>query len=200
MVSAAGNVVEAMKTPGPGLTVCLVNGEVWLKVSGRANFNYSVDFKTVVAKLREQGYKDFVLDLSDCLLMDSTFLGVLAGLGLKFGQVNNGEREASIELLNPNNRIADLLENLGVNQLFNVRTGPSLTTEGHACIQPETHSTDKKELARTCLEAHQILMDINPANVPKFKDVARFLAEDLKRIEEQNGNVPENNGNSTPAG
>jgi anti-anti-sigma factor len=172
MVSATGNVVEAMKTPGPGLTVCLVNGEVWLKVSGRANFNYSVDFKTLVGKLREQGYKDFVLDLSDCLLMDSTFLGVLAGLGLKFGQAGNGEREASIHLLNPNNRIADLLENLGVNQLFNVRTGQPLSTEGQACIEQAAPCSDKKELARTCLEAHQTLMDINPANVPKFKDVA----------------------------
>jgi len=26
-------------------------------------------------------------------------------------------------------------------------------------------------------------MKINPANIPKFKDVARFMAEDLKRIE-----------------
>jgi anti-anti-sigma regulatory factor len=199
MVSAAGTVVEAMKTSGPGLTVCLVNGEAWLKVSGRANFNYSVDFKTVVGKLREQGYKAFVLDLTDCLLMDSTFLGVLAGLGLKFGQGSNGEREASIELLNPNERIADLLENLGVNQLFNVRTGPPLSTEGQACIDPGASCSDKKELTRTCLEAHETLMNINPANVPKFKDVARFLAEDLKRLEEPNGDKPENNGNSSPA-
>jgi hypothetical protein len=27
-------------------------------------------------------------------------------------------------------------------------------------------------------------MEINPDNVPKFKDVARFLAEDLKKMEE----------------
>jgi hypothetical protein len=39
------------------------------------------------------------------------------------------------------------------------------------------------ELARTCLKAHQTLMELNPANAQKFKDVAQFLAEDLKRLE-----------------
>ena len=26
-------------------------------------------------------------------------------------------------------------------------------------------------------------MEVNPANVPKFKDVTRFLEEDVKRLE-----------------
>jgi hypothetical protein len=28
-------------------------------------------------------------------------------------------------------------------------------------------------------------MNINPGNVPKFKEIARFLAEDLKKLEEK---------------
>ena len=189
MISAAGTAID-MKTPGPGLTVCLVKDEVWLKVSGRANFTYSVDFKNVVNRLRERGFSNFVLDLSNCVLMDSTFLGVLAGLGLKFGQQQNGKREASIELLNPNNRISELLENLGVSQLFNVRQGPPLSPENGACIEQTGACSDKKALTRTCLEAHETLMNINPANVPKFKDVTRFLAEDLKRLEEEPNGKP----------
>ena len=43
---------------------------------------------------------------------------------------------------------------------------------------------DREEVQRTCLEAHETLMEINPNNVPRFKDVARFLAEDLKKMEE----------------
>lgn len=45
-------------------------------------------------------------------------------------------------------------------------------------------------MARTSLEAHQTLMKINPANIPKFKDVAEFLAEDLKKLEERNPKLP----------
>ena len=44
-------------------------------------------------------------------------------------------------------------------------------------------ATDRKEMSRHCLEAHRILMEIKPENVGKFKDVAQFLAEDLKKSE-----------------
>jgi len=155
-----------------------------IKIAGRANFTSSVDFKALVHGLRSKGYTRFILDLGGCLLMDSTFLGVLAGMGLKFSEARNGELPAQIELLQPNDRISDLLENLGVVHLFTVTRGTSptgLAPESMVDLVPA--SVDENQVARTCLEAHQTLMDINPANIPKFKDVALFLAEDLKRKE-----------------
>lgn len=182
-----------MKTPAlSGLTVCLGNDEVWIRVCGRANFSCSYDLKKLVHELQEKGYHSFVLDLSECLLMDSTFLGVLAGLGLKLGANGNGTPLRSIQLLNPNSRIADLLENLGVTQLFQVRHGQPLASNGDACSQAPTDTADKVELTRTCLEAHETLMRVNPENVDRFKDVAKFLAEDLKRLEQKtHDNGPE---------
>ena len=46
-----------------------------VRVSGRASFNCSVDFKTLVYELRDRGYRKFVLDLTECPIIDSTFLG-----------------------------------------------------------------------------------------------------------------------------
>jgi hypothetical protein len=111
---------------------------------------------------------------------------VLAGLGLQF---NNGAPkkdcdETPIELLNPNARIADLLENLGVAHLFHTLAGRSeATAEQLVPVEQPAANVSKTEISRTCLEAHKILMDINPANIPKFKDVAQYLAEDLKKVE-----------------
>jgi anti-anti-sigma factor len=158
---------------------------VFIKVAGRANFTSSVDFKALVNALRQKGHDRFILDLSDCQLMDSTFLGVLAGLGLKMKNRRNGDGEATISLCNPSPRIADLLTNLGVADLFKVVTPPAAADK----LQPVSAAAgaDKKEVSKTCLEAHQALMELNPANVPKFKDVAAFLAEDLKRMEEADG-------------
>ena len=154
---------------------------VCIKIAGRASFSSSVDFKTVVNSLWQSGSSRFVIDLSDCPLMDSTFLGVLAGFGVKFSATPPPPVPARIELLNPNARIADLLENLGVAHLFNVhRDGPPPIEQLTAVPQPSSNPS-KEEVSRVCLEAHQTLMDINPANVPKFKDVTRFLAEDLKK-------------------
>jgi anti-anti-sigma regulatory factor len=150
-----------------------------VKIIGRANFTSSIDFRTFVNEMREKGYGYFVLDLSECVLMDSTFLGVLAGLGLKLGAQNNGAD--GIELLNPNARITELLESLGVLHLFRLKQNsgtPSPTAEAE-CLKECQHSPE--EVTRACLEAHQTLMQVNEENVPRFKDVAHFLAEDLKK-------------------
>src|ERR1700722_3345813 len=97
-----------------------------VKITGRANFTSSIDFKTLLNELLDQGFICFVLDLSECMLMDSTFLGVLAGFGLKLGMPQNGQANGrSIELMNPNPRVAELLDNLGVMHLFRVVNGPN---------------------------------------------------------------------------
>ena len=114
--------------------------------------------------------------------MDSTFLGVLAGFGLKLSGGHDDGCASGLELLNANPRIIDLLESLGVLHLFKVVEGPlSLPDQTEprdmACANPT-----KTEITRACLEAHQTLMDINEANVSKFKEVAQFLSEKLKSV------------------
>src|SRR6266480_3428969 len=103
------------------LQVAVTGQAALVKISGRASFHCSVDFKTLVYELRERGYRNFVLDLTECLIIDSTFLGVLAGFGLKLAEAMR--EKANISLLNPNQRILDLLENLGVGHLFCVVQG-----------------------------------------------------------------------------
>jgi anti-anti-sigma factor len=172
-----------MSGPVNNMSVWAQDKVAWIRIEGRANFNSSIDFKALVNGLAERGYTRFVLDLTECMLMDSTFLGVLSGLGLKFSKSRNGDSNGVIELLNPNARIADLLENLGVEHLFKIVNGPELNTNRLQPVEQTPASQDRKEISRTCLEAHNTLMQINPDNVSKFKDVAAFLAEDLKKME-----------------
>jgi hypothetical protein len=120
--------------------------------------------------------------------MDSTYLGMLSGVGLKFGKNgangqngHNGSEEAGLELLNPNPRIAEVLDNLGVAHLFKITFCPDLVGVDYEPMAQGAAS--KAEVTQTCLEAHKTLMALNPENVKKFKDVAQFLAEDLKRLE-----------------
>jgi hypothetical protein len=47
----------------------------------------------------------------------------------------------------------------------------------------ESPDADKRELTETSLEAHKALMALNPENIPRFKDLEKFLEEDLKRQE-----------------
>jgi anti-anti-sigma factor len=174
-----------MSTSSATLLVFVSDKLACIKIVGRANFNSSMDFKTLVNELLEKKFNCLVLDLAECMLMDSTFLGVLAGYGLQMrnGQ-SNGIGRNPIELMNPNPRIADLLDNLGVLHLFHVVNGPlpelSRATAAPAPVPAVTAT--RAEVVSTCLEAHKLLMALDPANVPKFKEVALFLAEDLKKL------------------
>jgi len=171
-----------MGASSPTLQVAATDQVALVKISGRASFNCSVEFKTLVYELRARGYRKFILDLTDCLIMDSTFLGVLAGFGLK---LNESAEKPTVTLLNPNERILDLLENLGVAHLFQLVQGTEPLSQKCREVRPADGVRSKLETARACLEAHETLMSINPANIPKFKDVTRFMAEDLKRLEVQ---------------
>src|SRR5512140_1093669 len=103
-----------MPTPPARLTVLVGEQFACIRIIGRANFTSSVDFRALVDELRQKGCNCFVLDLSECVLMDSTFLGVLAGLGLKLSSGNGGQARRGVELFNPSPRITELLETLGV--------------------------------------------------------------------------------------
>jgi anti-sigma B factor antagonist len=173
----------------PVISVAVVENTAFIKLPPRANFTSSVEFKTLVNELRPRGIDHFVLDLGECVTMDSTFLGVLAGLALRNSdgqELAAGEQKLHLDLLNPNQRIADLLDNLGVVHLFNVLHQANPCT---ALFEPmnDRPAPSKEEISRNCLEAHQLLMKINPDNIPKFKEVAQFLAEDLRKMKEQQG-------------
>ena len=171
-----------MATPSAKMSVLACKEFVCVKIAGRANFTYGPDFKTLLTELVRKGCDRFIIDLSECALMDSTFLGILAGFGLKLNKAGAPDHHG-IELLNPNSRIADLLENLGALHLFKVTTG-NLQLPGDIRVQtPEAVNPSRQQITRTCLEAHQSLAEANPDNAVRFKDVTRFLAEDLKNRE-----------------
>ncbi len=170
-----------MTSPSPTLLAARVGDTVCVKISGRANFATSVDFKQLVTEACARGAQRFIVDLAACPIMDSTFLGVLASLGMKLSADDLPPERRPIELLNPSAKVADLIDNLGVLQLFRVVQGS--TPENLSFTAVECAGASKLELSRNCLEAHQVLMNLNADNAAKFKDVAQFFAEDIAKQE-----------------
>ena len=171
-----------MSNPTAKLSVLVGENFACVKIAGRANFMSSPDFKTLLTELKQKGYNRFIIDLAECVLMDSTFLGVLAGFGLMMNPGCESDK-SGVELLNPSARIRELLENLGVLPLFKVTTSaPQLPNDAKVAAHDPVNPT-QEQITRTCLEAHQTLMAVNPENVARFKDVTQFLAEDLKNLE-----------------
>ncbi len=166
------------------LEVWVGKNEAWIRIGGRANFASSPEFQTLLEKLLQKGYGRFKIELQKCVLMDSTFLGVLAGFGMKLnpdGKNSNG----CVELINVNDRVRELLENLGAANLFKITMGEATLPGGMAPApcDPEPSQPTHEQITRTSLEAHKTLMKIAPENIERFKDVTQFLAEDLQNLQ-----------------
>ena len=152
-----------------------------IKIIGKANCNLSPDFKILFEELWKKGCVYFVLDLAECMFMDSTFLGILAWAGLKVNTPEPDKIERILELYNASDCLTELIENLGVLHLFKVTRGqvvPPAQGETREIIPPNPSSAACKLAS---LQAHKLLIEINPANAAKFKDVIAFLTEDLKK-------------------
>lgn len=171
-----------MSTPSASLSVLVGKNFACVKIAGRANFTSSPDFKTLLEGLSQKGFGHFIIDLSGCMLMDSTFLGILSGFGLKLNPTGAPDK-CGVELLNPNARVHELLENLGAIHLFKITVGALQLPDDVKTSTPESINPSREEITRTSLEAHQTLMAVNPENFARFKDVTQFLAEDLKSLE-----------------
>ena len=149
----------------------------FIKVVGRGSFQNSGCLKAFYQQLLKEGVNRFAVDLELCSYLDSTFLGILLGLGLKLKGAENG----FLHVLNASPRNMELLKNLGLDRVINLdfpRVELNGVAENHLEEMPCPVPT-RKEAAPTILEAHEKLMEFDPRNVPKFKDVVEFLREDL---------------------
>lgn len=123
----------------------------------------------------QRGFRDFVVDLQACEQMDSTFMGTLAGVALRLRELGQG----ALKAINVNERNADLLSNLGLDQLFTVQ----LAADG--IVEPAPEDVRLKEAAKgpagteEVFAAHETLAELSPANAVKFKDVLEFLHNEL---------------------
>lgn len=163
-------------TAQPSILVGTANRTVWVRVEGKGSFLNSTGLKEFAKEMVNRGYRDFAVDLKNCPLMDSTFMGTLAGVALRLRELGQGQ----LRVVNLNERNQDLLGNLGLDQLFTI--GIEVTEP----VTPDTASeplpvgaVDKQAQARTMLEAHEAVVEANPDNAAKFKDVLEYLKQDL---------------------
>jgi anti-sigma B factor antagonist len=169
-----------MGSPNASIHFTVVNDTVCVRIAGRANFSSSGDFKKLVLQMMEEGRKRFIIELSECVIMDSTFLGMLSGLGMNSGDPSMPPEQRPFELLNATERVTDLIDNLGVLDYFHIVRG-EMPQEAQCDQRVEHEEISKQETARDCLAAHEVLMKINPENQAKFKDVVKYFAEEANR-------------------
>jgi anti-sigma B factor antagonist len=149
---------------------------VCVKVRGKGSFQNSPALKEFAREMFERGHRAFVVDLADCPVMDSTFMGTLAGLALRLRESGGG----SLLVYNVNERNSDLLRNLGLNNLFAVESKTDLADQTAESTLSPDDNLSRLDHAACMIEAHEALVDADPENFARFKDVLEYLKQDLR--------------------
>ena len=147
-----------------------------IKVEGRATFEYGPPLRTLAKNLENENFERISVDLRECTGMDSTFMGLLAMLGLRARKIN-----AFMEILNANEMNMGLLGGLGLEKLFKFSVRDTTEDKDKDWKKTETQS-DKLSTAEAVVDAHDTLMDVDPGNIPKFERVVDFAKKDLDKL------------------
>ena len=145
---------------------------VWVRVEGKGSFLNSGNFKQFAREMVDRGYREFVVDLVDCVMMDSTFMGTMAGLALRLKELGQGH----LRVVHCGERSRQLLSGLGLDQLFQISSNGARAPE---CDSLVSKTLEKKEQAKEMLAAHEALCEAAPENLLRFKNVLDYLKQDL---------------------
>src|SRR6201988_2944835 len=104
---------------------------VWVKVEGRGSFLNSGNLKEFAREMLDRGYREFVVDLADCAMMDSTFMGTMASVALRLRELGHGH----LHIVHCGNRSQELLSGLGLDQIFDIRANGARAPEYEALDQ-----------------------------------------------------------------
>jgi anti-sigma B factor antagonist len=159
-----------------GISVGRGNGDVHVRVAGRGTFQNGQPLRRYAVEMIGQGARQFVVDLGQCEGMDSTFLGVLAGIGLQLREPPTCGR---LCLANVSPRNLELLQTLGLDRLFEIApaapVGIPLQQLADRAVSVSPTPAAKSEVADLMLEAHDNLIRADGRNQAKFKDVTAVL-------------------------
>lgn len=148
----------------------------FIRVKGNASFVCAPPLRELAKKLAAEPFGGLKIDLEECTWMDSTFMGMLAMLGL-----NAKKKNVPAEIWNASEQNEKLLLGLGLKKVFAFQSGEFGDASGTAAA---SNATTAESNARNVLDAHQTLMDLDEGNVQKFEKVVEFVKKDIDKMEQ----------------
>src|SRR5437867_11321696 len=90
---------------------------IWVKVEGKGSFLNSGNLKEFAREMLDRGYREFVVDLADCAMMDFTFMGTIASVELRLKELGHGH----LHIIHCGNRSQERLSGLGLDHILDIR-------------------------------------------------------------------------------
>jgi anti-anti-sigma regulatory factor len=151
---------------------------IWIRPEGRGTLLESPIIKDLVEGSAADGVSNFVVDLEACPGMDSTFMGMLAGLGIGFRKNKEGE----ISIVGTTEKTKSSLKELGLQHLMVIEPTEGVWLEKIDDIREElVLFNQEREVDREAhiLECHEDLCVADEDNLSRFRAVLEMLGSDM---------------------
>jgi anti-anti-sigma factor len=163
----------------PTFLVSAYSDPVVVQINGKANYLNCNTFREFIEKMVNEGKSRIVLDFENCMGMDSTFLGILAGTALS---LRKQTPPGVLIICKLGERNHDLVCNLGLQNLLTI--GEDLPdcvdcTDGADSDFSALKNVEVSD-AQNVLKAHQNLVQADTENAAKFQDVIAFLKNQVE--------------------
>ena len=161
------------------LEVGLCEDVLYAKAFGLITRMNCMCFRDFANHALDEGCRRIIIDLQKCRGMDSTFLGIIAGLAIRETS-NNHE----IIVINANEENRKNLQEVGIDQFATVREDAISFPEIE--LQPldeeQRSPIEKAEFVRA---AHENLIKINDRNREKYGSILKAFTEQLAKKKAQ---------------
>lgn len=139
-----------------------------VQIKGRGSYQNCRPLADFFKQTVASGATRFIVDFKDCISMDSTFLGIMAGTAIEMRRLSP---PGQFILLNLSDRNLELVKNLGLHMIATVETEAKKLDADPV----QSLGTEKVHSQEILLQAHQNLAAICEKNKEKFQDVIAFL-------------------------
>lgn len=147
-----------------------------MRIVGRANYLNCAPVGEFFNQFINGTTQTLKIDFAECLGMDSTFLGLLAGTAMR---LKKRVVPGKIIVQNLSQRNLDLIQNLGIRSLLEVTENvlpDNATAPDQSPLDGPHSSVDRQAM----IQAHEQLIAANPENASRFQDIVDYLRKRAK--------------------
>ncbi len=168
------------------LQVAVQGTFVLIRIPGRATFKRAASLKRFCLQAVDRGCTEVIFDMETCFGMDSTFMGVLAGLAI---HPPFGKHSPRVVVMNLSPKTYAMLSTLGLERVLECyEQSTALPEDLHRrlaqalCLEDmgPAGEQDQQVSLNTMLQAHQHLVDVDPENLVRFRDVITYLDQERR--------------------
>lgn len=146
------------------------DGVYVIKMVGDVRLTLCISFDQFIdTMLNQADFSTVLFDLSEAEAIDSTTLGLMAKISLQ-GQDRHGVIPV---VLSTNPSINRVLETMGFHEIFNIVSALETPVKPSQALVVDIN--EEAQVRERVLDAHKILMSINPDNRETFRNLVKML-------------------------